>query len=174
MARLAFERVFSLDENSAEALAGLAAVELLAPEGTIERFVDLLTASYRLDPHSSPLNTALAQFHLVRGDVVAAEAYAQVAVRPLTSMLHRLHRSCASSASGQHCWACLACLQVVGILSVCTREWIGFFLRFPPACMRVWLVSLRISMKHETLCTLLSRCGLRSSENSRFRQHCCG
>ena len=94
LARLAFERVFTLDESSAEALSGLAAVDLLAPEGTIDRFVDLLTAAYRLDPHSPPLNTALAQFHLVRGDVLAAEAYAHVAVRQPACMLHQTFRSC--------------------------------------------------------------------------------
>ena len=80
LARHAFERVVSIDENSAEAIAGLAAVELLAPEGSIERFVDLLSAAHRLDPQSSPLNTVLAQFHLVRGNLLAAESCAQVAV----------------------------------------------------------------------------------------------
>lgn len=80
LARLAFERVLSLDDTSAEALMGLAAVESLVPEGTIERFVELLTAAYRLDKHLSPLNTALAQINLVRGDLMVAESYAQVAV----------------------------------------------------------------------------------------------
>lgn len=94
LARVAFERVFSQDESSAEALVGLAAVDLLAPEGTIERFCDLLTAAYRLDPHSSALNNALAQFNLVSGNLVAAESYAQVAVRLLfTFMFPCMHPS---------------------------------------------------------------------------------
>jgi tetratricopeptide (TPR) repeat protein len=81
LARLAFERVITLDESSAEGFAGLAAVELLAPEGTVERYVALLTEAHRLDPQSSPVNTALAQLALARGDLLGAESFAQVSVR---------------------------------------------------------------------------------------------
>jgi tetratricopeptide (TPR) repeat protein len=82
LARLSFERVLRLDPTCAAAWAGRAAVELSAADrDSVAPGVKLLNSAYAEDTSLAPVATALAAAHLLKGDLAAAQAFADQAVR---------------------------------------------------------------------------------------------
>jgi tetratricopeptide (TPR) repeat protein len=100
-ARAAFERALSLDSGCAHALAGLAAVELLAPERTtVATGVALLCEAHARDPAAAGVCAALAACHLLRGEPHEAEGLAEAAVRRLRGTCCLAGGSVARQSSG--------------------------------------------------------------------------
>ena len=88
-ARNSYDRALAVHQDSAPALAGRAAVELLAPgRSEVSEGVALLAAAHERDGAAAGVCNALALCHLLRGEMAEAESLAQHAVRCFLPRCH--------------------------------------------------------------------------------------